>query len=65
MTLTHGQGQGQGKAFEHITFTSSDNLIKLHCNEASLTQKKVFSDFSNIWPWHRGHKLTDTSFTLK
>ena len=43
MTLT--QGQGQGKASEHITFTSSDNLKKLHCNEAYLTQKTGFSDF--------------------
>ena len=45
MTLTHGQGQGQGKAFEHITFTSSDNLKKFHCNEAYLTQKRILRFF--------------------
>ena len=62
MTLT--QGQGQRKAFQHYTFTSSDILKKVHCNEAYFTQNVDFSDFLNVWPWHRGHKLNDTAFTL-
>ena len=46
MTLT--QSQGQGKAYEHKTFTSCDNLKMVHCNEAYFTQNMDFSDFVNV-----------------
>ena len=45
MTLTQGQGQGQGKTFKHHTFTNSDNLKKVQCNEAYFTQNIDFLIF--------------------
>ena len=49
MTLTQGQGQGQGKLFKHHTFTNSDNLKKLQCNEAYIFTKRGLSDFFYIF----------------